>query len=87
VLGGQLAQDVINVLGQTQQPIQNFVIFDGDRMEGVVYALHPEGIPLGAAQLQSQNTGVVMPTDALGAVPMAVDLPGVGVAVVNEGGA
>ncbi|KAK0722490.1 hypothetical protein B0T26DRAFT_739709 [Lasiosphaeria miniovina] len=29
VLGGQLAQDVINVLGQTQQPIQNFVIFDG----------------------------------------------------------
>lgn len=43
VLGGQLAQDVINVLGCTQQPIQNFVIFDGEAMEAGVYALHPEG--------------------------------------------
>lgn len=48
VLGGQLAQDVINVLGASQQPIQNFVIFDGDKMEAAVYALHPEG-PLGKA--------------------------------------
>lgn len=43
VLGGQLAQDVINVLGQNQQPIQNMVIFDGDAMEAVMYPLHPEG--------------------------------------------
>ncbi|EAQ91273.1 hypothetical protein CHGG_03208 [Chaetomium globosum CBS 148.51] len=43
VLGGQLAQDVINVLGCTQQPIQNFVVFDGEVMEAGVYALHPEG--------------------------------------------
>ncbi|KAK4135310.1 hypothetical protein BT67DRAFT_440976 [Trichocladium antarcticum] len=42
VLGGQLAQDVINVLGRTQQPLQNFVVFDGGRMEAEVYALHPE---------------------------------------------
>ncbi|PKS11930.1 hypothetical protein jhhlp_001225 [Lomentospora prolificans] len=42
VLGGQLAQDVINVLGRTQQPIQNTVVFDGDRMEAQMYALHPE---------------------------------------------
>src|SRR5450432_3230984 len=28
VLGGQLAQDVINVLGHRQQPIQNLVVFD-----------------------------------------------------------
>ena len=33
VLGGQLAQDVINVLGARQQPIQNMVIFDGDAMK------------------------------------------------------
>lgn len=43
VLGGQLAQDVINVLGNRQQPIQNFVIFDGDVMEAPMFALHPEG--------------------------------------------
>ncbi|KAK3940368.1 hypothetical protein QBC46DRAFT_385604 [Diplogelasinospora grovesii] len=52
VLGGQLAQDVINVLGQTQQPIQNFVVFDGDSMEANQYALHPEG-PLGKELLAS----------------------------------
>lgn len=43
VLGGQLAQDVINVLGSRQQPIQNMVIFDGDLMEAPMYPLHPEG--------------------------------------------
>jgi ubiquitin-like 1-activating enzyme E1 A len=43
VLGGQLAQDVINVLGARQQPIQNLVVFDGDSMEAPMYALHPEG--------------------------------------------
>lgn len=52
VLGGQLAQDVINVLGQTQQPIQNTVIFDGNSMEASLYPLHPQG-PLGAVQLMS----------------------------------
>ncbi|KAI6246610.1 DNA damage tolerance protein RHC31 [Erysiphe necator] len=50
VLGGQLAQDVINVLGARQQPIQNMVIFDGTSMDARVYALHPEGA-LGEAQL------------------------------------
>lgn len=43
VLGGQLAQDVINVLGARQQPIQNFMIFDGISMEAPVYALNCEG--------------------------------------------
>ncbi|KAG9234004.1 hypothetical protein BJ875DRAFT_28307 [Amylocarpus encephaloides] len=50
VLGGQLAQDVINVLGARQQPIQNMVIFDGDTMEAPMYPLHPEG-PLGTGLL------------------------------------
>ncbi|KAL9007218.1 MAG: hypothetical protein Q9188_000021 [Gyalolechia gomerana] len=39
-LGGQLAQDVINVLGQREQPIQNFLLFDGEESKGPVYALH-----------------------------------------------
>ena len=40
-LGGQLAQDVINVLGQREQPIQNFLLFDGEESKGPVIPLHP----------------------------------------------
>ena len=57
VLGGQLAQDVINVLGRSQQPVQNFVVFDGEAMEAGVYALHPEG-ELGRGLLVSAAPGV-----------------------------
>ena len=45
-LGGQLAQDVINVLGRREQPIQNFLLFDGEESKGPVYALHPIFSPL-----------------------------------------
>lgn len=72
VLGGQLAQDVINVLGARQQPIQNLVIFDGDSMTCPQYALHPEGL-LGLALLPksleaetaalSNGNGSVTPMD------------------------
>ena len=48
-LGGQLAQDVINVLGQREQPIQNFLLFDGEESKGPVYALHPIFPPLDGA--------------------------------------
>jgi hypothetical protein len=40
-LGGQLAQDVINVLGKREQPIQNMVLFDGEDFSAPIYALHP----------------------------------------------
>lgn len=40
-LGGQLAQDVINVLGKREQPIQNLMLFDAEECAGPVYALHP----------------------------------------------
>jgi ubiquitin-like 1-activating enzyme E1 A len=40
-IGGFLAQDVINVLGQREQPIQNLSLFDGDSLEGPIYSLHP----------------------------------------------
>lgn len=40
-LGGQLAQDVINVLGNREQPIQNLMLFDGEESQGPIYPLHP----------------------------------------------
>lgn len=39
-LGGALAQDVINVLGQRQQPLQNFLIFDGEECKAPIYSMH-----------------------------------------------
>lgn len=64
VLGGQLAQDVINVLGHRQQPIQNLVIFNGDTTDAPMYALHPEGalgedlLPLSLGAGMVENGGV-----------------------------
>ncbi|KAK1448520.1 ThiF family protein [Colletotrichum cuscutae] len=69
ILGGQLAQDVINVLGQTQQPIQNMVIFDGNTMEASVLPLHPVGelgrglLSLAAPAGLMPNGGGLMPAD------------------------
>lgn len=48
-LGGQLAQDVINVLGQREQPIQNLLLFDGETSTAPVYALSPIVTTLDAA--------------------------------------
>ncbi|KAH7037744.1 uncharacterized protein B0I36DRAFT_345817 [Microdochium trichocladiopsis] len=69
ILGGQVAQDIINVLGQSQQPIQNMVIFDGNKMEANMYSLHPEG-PLGRAQLELAVNPMMMPTVDPQFVPM-----------------
>ncbi|SPQ22871.1 8a9ead5a-ce1c-4879-93ed-7ad7d5dc2f55 [Thermothielavioides terrestris] len=84
VLGGQLAQDVINVLGQTQQPLQNLVVFDGDAMEASVYALHPDG-DLGRALLPLSAGGVGAAAAAAAAAggggveaPAGVEAVGVG---------
>jgi ubiquitin-like 1-activating enzyme E1 A len=38
-VGGRLAEDAINVLGKREQPIQNFVMFDGENFDGPIYAL------------------------------------------------
>jgi len=40
-LGAQLAQDVINVLGNREQPIQNMLLFDAEESLAPVYALYP----------------------------------------------
>ncbi|ROT40371.1 hypothetical protein SODALDRAFT_271195 [Sodiomyces alkalinus F11] len=64
LIGGQLAQDVINVLGQTQQPIQNTVIFDGNTMEAAVFPLHPPG-PLGKELFSvAMGNGAMVDSDA-----------------------
>ncbi|KAG8626670.1 hypothetical protein KVT40_005615 [Elsinoe batatas] len=40
-VGGRLAEDVINVLGKREQPIQNMLLFDGESFQAPIYALHP----------------------------------------------
>ncbi|KAF9884254.1 hypothetical protein FE257_001929 [Aspergillus nanangensis] len=40
-VGGKLAQDVINVLSAREQPIQNLLLFDGDKSVAPIYSLHP----------------------------------------------
>lgn len=66
ILGGQLAQDVINSLGQAQQPIQNMVIFDGSTFESSMYPLHPEG-ELGEKLLDSMSAAVTVPPEMFAA--------------------
>ncbi|KAK0385847.1 hypothetical protein NLU13_7024 [Sarocladium strictum] len=73
ILGGQLAQDVINVLGQKQQPIQNMVIFDGNTMEAAMYPLHPMDA-LGADQL-SMDTAAPNGADP-SMLPTGMDMNG-----------
>ncbi|KAI5297523.1 hypothetical protein KEM55_004564, partial [Ascosphaera atra] len=40
-IGAQLAADVINVLSAREQPLQNFLLFDGDKCDAPIYSLHP----------------------------------------------
>ena len=63
-LGGQLAQDVINVLGQREQPIQNFLLFDGEETKGLVYALHPI-LPDVNGQKGGERVMPAMPTEII----------------------
>jgi ubiquitin-like 1-activating enzyme E1 A len=42
ILGGMIAQGVINYLGKREQPLQNFLVFDGDKMSAPIYSLHPQ---------------------------------------------
>jgi ubiquitin-like 1-activating enzyme E1 A len=40
-VGGALAQDVINVLGGREQPLQNFLLFDGENFTSNIFSIHP----------------------------------------------
>ena len=76
-LGGQLAQDVINVVGGKEQPIQNMLIFDGEETKGLVYALQSE-MMLGMANPTPLDTMSTMPLAASGMhmpmMPMPMDM-------------
>uniref|UniRef100_A0A8H7K8S8 Ubiquitin-like 1-activating enzyme E1A n=1 Tax=Bionectria ochroleuca TaxID=29856 RepID=A0A8H7K8S8_BIOOC len=77
ILGGQLAQDVINVLGQKEQPIQNMIILDGNTMESLMYPLHPEGA-LGTLQLSLASNEPLIPNGGAGGdVMMGVGMDGI----------
>lgn len=41
LVGGGLAQDVINVLSAKEQPLQNLLLFDGEKTAAPIYPLHP----------------------------------------------
>ena len=58
-LGGQLAQDVINVVGGKEQPIQNMLLFDGEESKGPVYALHSIFAPLKGETNSGNGTGLL----------------------------
>jgi len=66
-LGGLLAQDVINVIGKRQHPIQNFCLFDGDRFTVPIFSLHPTNFEPGAEQINGSSNGVSR------VVPMVMD--------------
>lgn len=57
-LGGYLAQDVINVLGQKEPPLQNMLLFDGEDFTATQFSLHP--INDDAMNMMNAN-GAVMP--------------------------
>jgi len=39
IVGGVLGQDVLNCVGGKEEPVRNFMVFDGDLGEGGVWAL------------------------------------------------
>lgn len=80
-IGGSLAQDVINVLGQREQPLQNFLLFDGDDFKGPIYSLHPtfsEVLPFNSSGLVGNGVmvdgsmPVLMNDPTMGAMGMGV---------------
>ncbi|KAF3925572.1 hypothetical protein ABW21_db0203617 [Orbilia brochopaga] len=42
ILGGMIAQGVINYLGKREQPLQNFMVLDGDSTAAPIYCLQPQ---------------------------------------------
>jgi ubiquitin-like 1-activating enzyme E1 A len=70
-LGGYLAQDVINVLGQKEQPLQNWLLFDGEEFTATLFSIHP--INEDAMEMMSANGATVIPdtVSVEGAVPVA----------------
>ncbi|KJX99631.1 Ubiquitin/SUMO-activating enzyme E1 like protein [Zymoseptoria brevis] len=70
-VGGRLSEDVINVLGKREQPIQNFALFDGDSLDGRIYCLFSVPPELAFDALQPMPMG--MP--AVGDISMNGQMP------------
>lgn len=66
-LGGSLAQDVINVLSAREQPLQNLLLFDGEKSIGPIYPLHPFFPP----EMGMESLGAVPPVN--NAIPVDED--------------
>lgn len=60
-LGGQVAQDVINVLGQREQPLQNLLLFDGEEFKAPIYSMQPTFDPTLAMSLDDMTADGVPP--------------------------
>jgi len=66
-LGGAVAQDVINVLGQREQPLQNFLLFDGEEFKGPIYSMHPyidDTMPMPVPMAMNISNGVTANSDS-----------------------
>ncbi|OAP61096.1 hypothetical protein AYL99_03297 [Fonsecaea erecta] len=70
-LGGYLAQDVINVLGQKGQPLQNWLLFDGEDCTATQFSIHP--INDDTVEMMNTSGAVMMPeaTSMQGTIPVA----------------
>ncbi|KAM0720921.1 hypothetical protein Q7P37_003206 [Cladosporium fusiforme] len=62
-VGGRLAEDVINVLGKREQPIQNFALFDGENLQGPIYCLYSPPPEVALAAAAGMNGMAPMPQD------------------------
>ncbi|KAJ9623642.1 E1 ubiquitin-activating protein aos1 [Taxawa tesnikishii (nom. ined.)] len=79
-VGGRLAEDVINVLGKREQPLQNLALFDGENFDGPIYALHPifdtaAPLPIPTAPVVAQDVNGSLPIsgfDGSGVIAMGV---------------
>lgn len=70
-VGGRLAEDVINVLGKREQPIQNFALFDGESLQGPIYCLYSPPPEVAMAAAGVNGMGAPLPQDAvMGGVEM-----------------
>ena len=71
-VGGRLSEDVINVLGKREQPIQNFALFDGDGLDGRIYCLYsppPElAMAMGGGQMDGGQMNGLGEMGAMGAM-------------------
>jgi ubiquitin-like 1-activating enzyme E1 A len=70
-LGGSLAQDVINVLSAREQPLQNLLLFDGEKNVAPIYPLHPIFSPqIERLANSSATTTTTAATTSLPIVPL-----------------